>query len=125
VNPNYEGRFTVPVLWDKKEQTIVNNESSEILRMFNTEFDDLIEEKYRSVDLYPQDLRGAIEETHSWQYDLINNGVYKAGFATTQEAYERNVVKVFEALDRAEKHLGEEKGPYWFGDRLTEVDIRL
>ncbi|KAK4454377.1 glutathione S-transferase Gst3 [Podospora aff. communis PSN243] len=125
VNPNYEGRFTVPVLWDKKEQTIVNNESSEILRMFNTEFDDLIEEQYRSVDLYPQDLRGAIDEAHSWQYDLINNGVYKSGFATTQEAYERNVVKLFEALDRAEKHLSEQKGPYWFGDRLTEVDIRL
>ncbi|KAK0620308.1 glutathione S-transferase [Immersiella caudata] len=125
VNPDYEGRFTVPVLWDKKEKTIVNNESSEILRMFNTEFNGLVGEEYRAVDLYPEDLKGRIEEANGWQYDLINNGVYKAGFATTQEAYERNVVRLFEALDRAEKHLSEEKGPYWFGERLTEVDIRL
>ncbi|KAK0641563.1 glutathione S-transferase Gst3 [Cercophora newfieldiana] len=125
VNPGYEGRFTVPVLYDKKEKTIVNNESSEILRMFGREFDGLVAEEYKSVDLYPEVLRAEIEAAHEWQYDLINNGVYKAGFATTQEAYERNVVRLFEALDRAEKHLAEGKGPYWFGDVLTEVDIRL
>jgi len=125
VNPQYEGRFTVPVLYDKVQKTIVNNESSEILRMFGTEFDGIIAEEYRGVDLYPEALRKEIEEAHGWQYDLINNGVYKSGFATTQAAYEKNVVALFEALDRAEKHLAEGKGPYWFGEKLTEVDIRL
>ncbi|KAK0742192.1 glutathione S-transferase [Apiosordaria backusii] len=125
VNPDYEGRFTVPVLWDKKTKQIVNNESSEILRMLNTEFNNLVDEPYKSLDLYPEDLRKQIDETHEWQYDLINNGVYKSGFATTQEAYERNVRALFSALDRAEAHLGQNQGPYWFGDRLTEVDIRL
>lgn len=122
---NYEGRFTVPVLYDKKTKTIVSNESSEILRMLGSEFDDLIEEKYRKVDLYPSNLRTEIEEAHSWIYDLINNGVYKSGFATKADAYERNVTALFEALDRAEKHLSSNPGPYWFGDVLTEVDIRL
>lgn len=127
VNPEYAGRFTVPVLYDKVQKTIVNNESSEILRMFGTEFDDIIpDEKYRAVDLYPEPLRADIDAAHEWQYDLINNGVYKSGFATTQAAYERNVVALFDALDRAEEHLSQtKKGPYWFGDVLTEVDIRL
>ena len=125
-NPNYTGRITVPVLWDKKARTIVNNESSEILRMFNSAFDDLVAPAYKEVDLYPEALRENIDATNLWQYDLINNGVYKSGFATTQEAYERNVVALFEALDRAEKHLSEQtKGPYWYGDVMTEVDVRL
>jgi len=123
--PDYQGRFTVPVLYDKVQQKIVNNESSEILRMLETEFDDLIDEKYRAVDLYPEDLRGEIDAAHEWQYDRINNGVYKSGFATTQEAYERNVLALFEALDRVEEHFSKSPGPYWFGDRLTEVDVRL
>ncbi|KAF5657937.1 glutathione S-transferase [Fusarium heterosporum] len=122
----YDGRYTVPVLFDKKTNRIVSNESSEILRMLGTEFDDLLDEKYKSVQLYPEDLQKEIDEAHEWQYNNINNGVYKSGFATTSEAYERNVVTLFEALDRAEKHLSEQKdGPYWFGNRLTEVDIRL
>jgi glutathionyl-hydroquinone reductase len=74
-DPNYGGRFTVPVIWDKKAQTIVNNESSEIIRMLYTEFDDLLPEKYRSVDLYPEPLRKEINETNEWTYDDINNGV--------------------------------------------------
>ncbi|POR35842.1 Glutathione S-transferase omega-like 2 [Tolypocladium paradoxum] len=123
---NYEGRFTVPVLYDKKTKHIVSNESSEIIRMLGTEFDDLIEAKYRSIALYPESLRSQIDETNTWTYDLINNGVYKSGFATTAEAYERNVVALFEALDKAEKHLSAQKdGPYYFGKAITEADIRL
>jgi len=125
VNPEYQGRFTVPVLWDKVTGRIVNNESSEIVRMFNTAFNGLVGEEYKAVDLYPEGLRAQIEEVNGWQYEGINNGVYKSGFATTQEAYERNVVALFEALDRAEEHLKGVEGKYWFGDRLTEVDVRL
>ncbi len=124
-NPNYSGRFTVPVLYDTKQRTIVSNESSEILRMFGDAFDDLIAPEYKKIDLYPEALRTEIEEAHVWQYDLINNGVYKSGFATKQEAYEHNVVALFGALDRAEKHLAESEGPFWFGKTMTEVDIRL
>ncbi|EMT60471.1 Glutathione S-transferase omega-like 2 [Fusarium odoratissimum] len=122
---NYDGRYTVPVLFDKKTNRIVSNESSEILRMLGTEFDDMLDEKYKAIQLYPEDLQKQIEEVHEWQYGGINNGVYKSGFATTSEAYERNVVALFEALDRAEKHLSEQQGPYWFGDKISEVDIRL
>ncbi|KAI1090161.1 glutathione S-transferase [Rostrohypoxylon terebratum] len=125
VDPNYGGRFTVPVLFDKKTNTIVNNESSEILRMLNHVFDDQLPAEYAKLDFYPEPLKTQIEEAHGWIYDGINNGVYKSGFATTQEAYDRNVTTLFDALDKAEKHLAEMGGPYWFGDQLTEVDIRL
>lgn len=124
-NKDYSGRFTVPALWDKKKQTIVSNESSEIIRMLYTEFDDLLPEKYKNVDLYPKDLRDKIEETNSWTYDDINNGVYKSGFATTQEAYERNVLQLFKSLDRAEADLAKSPGPYYFGDKVSEADVRL
>lgn len=125
--PEYSARFTVPVLYDKKTKRIVSNESSEILRMLGTEFNDLIDEKRAKIDLYPQNLRKDIDETHEWTYNLINNGVYKSGFATTAEAYERNVKALFEALDKAEAHLKSQssKGPFYFGDVLTEVDVRL
>ncbi|EFX03788.1 cell wall biogenesis protein glutathione transferase [Grosmannia clavigera kw1407] len=124
---DYTGRVTVPVLYDKKQKRVVNNESSEILRIFNSAFNDLLEPKYRNIDLYPEALHSEIEAANAWQYDNINNGVYKSGFATTQAAYERNVVLVFDALDRAEKHLAGNtaNGPYWFGKTMTEVDIRL
>ncbi|CAI4216914.1 unnamed protein product [Parascedosporium putredinis] len=123
----YTGRFTVPVLYDKKQNTIVSNESSEIIRMLYTAFDDLVDEKYRALQLFPEPLQSKIDDVNEWTYDLINNGVYKAGFATTQQAYENNVVKLFEALDRTEKHLQDtaSEGPYYFGKDITEADIRL
>ncbi|SPO05876.1 related to ECM4 protein (involved in cell wall biogenesis and architecture) [Cephalotrichum gorgonifer] len=124
--PTYSGRFTVPVLYDKVQGRIVSNESSEILRMLATEFDHLVPEEFgAAIRLYPEELRDQIEEAHGWMYDAINNGVYKSGFATTQEAYERNVLALFEALDRVEEHLSKSEGPYYFGKTLTEVDIRL
>jgi glutathionyl-hydroquinone reductase len=127
VDPSYSGRFTVPVLFDKKAQTIVNNESSEILRMLNTVFNAHLPEEFAKVDLYPEHLRKQIDDAGEWTYDKINNGVYKSGFATTQEAYERNVTALFEAMDRVEGILEEAagKGPFFFGNVLTETDVRL
>ncbi|KAL5691426.1 hypothetical protein EMGR_006920 [Emarellia grisea] len=125
-DPDYTGRFTVPVLFDKKTQRIVSNESSEIIRMFYYEFDDLLPEKYRNVDLYPPALRSEIDATNDWTYNDVNNGVYKSGFATTQEAYEKAVTTLFASLDRIEAHLSKDaNSPYFFGSSITEVDIRL
>lgn len=125
-DPDYTGRFTVPTLYDTKTGQIVSNESSEIIRMFYSEFDDLLPEKYKNVDLFPADLRKEIEETNEWTYSDINNGVYRSGFATSQEAYEKAVVQLFKSLDRVEKHLSEVKdGPYYFGRNITEADVRL
>lgn len=124
-DPEYKGRFTVPTLYDKKQKTIVNNESSEIIRMFYYEFDDLLSDQFKKVDLFPESLRKEIEASNEWTYDKINNGVYKSGFATTQEAYERNVIALFEALDKAEAHLAKSPGPFYYGENVTEADIRL
>lgn len=129
-DPNYNARFTVPVLWDKKLGTIVNNESSEILRIFNTSFNSIIPQNFASIDLYPEDLRDSIDEINSWVYDYINNGVYKTGFASKQEVYDEEVVKVFEHLDKVEEILGKnhnspEKSEFLLGNTLTEADIRL
>ncbi|KAI0717001.1 glutathione S-transferase [Earliella scabrosa] len=121
--PDYEGRFTVPVLWDKKTSTIVNNESSEIIRMFNTAFDDFIPADKAALDFYPEHLRKEIDEVNEWVYDTVNNGVYKSGFATSQKAYEDAVIPLFESLDRLEKMLAGKD--YLIGDQLTEADIRL
>ncbi|KAF2855603.1 glutathione S-transferase Gst3 [Plenodomus tracheiphilus IPT5] len=125
-NPNYEGRFTVPTLFDKKTGRIVSNESSEIIRMLYTEFDDLIEEKFKEVDLFPEKLRGEIEEMNGWVYDDVNNGVYKSGFASTEEAYTKAVTTLFSSLDRLEFHLANSKTPYLLSSpHVTEADIRL
>jgi putative glutathione S-transferase len=125
VDPEYEGRFTVPTLLDTKTGKIVSNESSEIIRMFYTEFDDLLPSQYKSVNLFPGNLQKQIEETNEWTYNDINNGVYKSGFATTQDAYEKAVTTLFKSLDRVEKHLSENKGPFYYGNEVTEADVRL
>ncbi|WP_180900892.1 glutathione S-transferase family protein [Martelella soudanensis] len=119
-DPKYSGRVTVPVLWDRKRETIVSNESAEIIRMFNGAFDHLTGNE---ADFYPEDLRDGIDEINAVVYDAVNNGVYKAGFATTQEAYSENVTKLFETLDMLEDRLGDNR--YLMGDRLTEADWRL
>lgn len=164
VDPNYSGRFTVPVLWDKKLGTIgkfcwgrikvqdssspsffvcvVNNESSEIIRMFNTAFDSLLPEEKKKINYYPESLQKDIDELNSWVYDTVNNGVYKSGFATTQQACkdvkscvaiilffltnnidENNVYPLFDSLDRIEKILSE--SDYLVKNTFTEADIRL
>ena len=127
-DPNYNARFTVPCLWDKKKNTIVNNESSEIIRMLYTEFDAFVPEDRTEAarPLFPEHLRAEIEELNEWVYNTVNNGVYKTGFATTQEAYEEHLNPLFASLDRLENHLGEPgHSPYLFGEHITEADIRL
>lgn len=119
-DPHYSGRVTVPVLWDKKTQTVVSNESAEIIRMFNSAFD---AQGARAGDYYPLALRAQIDELNGWIYDTVNNGVYKAGFATSQEAYDDAVGKVFTSLARLEQIL--DKHRYLTGETLTEADIRL
>lgn len=118
--PHYSGRVTVPVLWDKKTATIVNNESAEIIRMFNSEFGPLAR---AGTDFYPLELRGEIDSINEFVYTNINNGVYRCGFATTQEAYEDAFQALFTGLDHVEKRLADT--PYLVGDRITEADWRL
>ena len=119
-DPRYSGRVTVPVLWDRKEETIVSNESSEIIRMMNQAFDAWGD---GSLDLWPEPLRAQIEAINDRVYPAINNGVYRAGFATTQAAYEEAFGEVFSALDEMEEKLARDR--YLVGGRLTEADIRL
>ena len=119
-DPAYTGRATVPVLWDRKRRTIVNNESADIVRMLNSAFAGLADD---AVDLYPEHLRPAIDQLNEEIYRRLNNGVYRAGFATTQEAYEEAFWVVFGMLDELEGHL--EGGGFLHGERLTETDVRL
>jgi len=119
-DPGYNGRATVPILWDRKNQTIVNKESAEIIRMFNSAFDGLTGSR---ADYYPADLRKEIDRLNDRVYPGVNNGVYRAGFATTRQAYEEAVSEVFETLDWLEDLLGGRR--YLAGDRLTEADWRL
>ncbi|WHS33052.1 glutathione S-transferase family protein [Brucella sp. NM4] len=120
-DPHYTGRATVPVLWDKKTKTIVNNGSADIVRMFNTGFGDLAN---NDIDLYPEPLRGEIDALNEHIYPSLNNGVYRAGFATTQIAYDEAFRDVFRTLDELEARLSA-KGPFLFGEQFTETDIRL
>ncbi|OWU85185.1 glutathione S-transferase [Oceanicola sp. 22II-s10i] len=117
-DPHVSGRATVPVLWDEKTGTIVNNESADILRMLDTAFEGIVPSDLR---LYPADLAAEIDALNPRIYDLLNNGVYKAGFASTQEAYDEANAGVFAMLDELEAML---TGDFLFGDRLTETDIR-
>ncbi|WRT63620.1 uncharacterized protein IL334_000543 [Kwoniella shivajii] len=124
VNPEYDARCTVPVIWDKKTNSLVNNESSEIIRFLNTAFNNEIKGEKKELDLYPENLRKEIDELNEWVYNDINNGVYKSGFATTQEAYEKAVKPLSEGLTRIEKILSDGR-EFLIGGQLTEADIRL
>jgi len=119
-DPHYTGRVSVPVLWDKKRQTIVNNESSEIIRMLNSAFDAFTDVH---ADYYPAELRGEIDTANELVYPNINNGVYRAGFATSQQAYEEAAYGIFEAFDKIEERLTRQR--YLVGHQLTEADWRL
>jgi putative glutathione S-transferase len=119
-DPSYEGRVTVPILWDKQTQTIVSNESSEIIRMFNTAFNGLTG---NHSDYYSEDLRSSIDTVNTRVYDTINNGVYLSGFATTQQAYEKAFKALFASLDWVEGILSKQR--YLAGEQLTEADWRL
>ncbi len=118
--PDYSGRVTVPVLWDKERRTIVNNESSEIIRMFNGAFDAVTGS---TADFYPEDLRDDIDAVNAVVYERVNNGVYRAGFATSQEAYEEAFEALFATLDELEERLAHRR--YLTGSRITEADWRL
>ena len=118
--PDYTGRVTVPVLWDKERQTIVNNESPEIIRMFNSAFNAFTDDR---TDYYPEPLRAEIDAFNNLIYQTVNNGVYRAGFAVTQEAYEEAVDAVFATLDQLEVRLATRR--YLLGNPLTEADWRL
>jgi putative glutathione S-transferase len=119
-DPHYSGRATIPVIWDKKQRTIVSNESSEIVRTLNTAFDRITR---NDLDLYPEPLRAKIDEWNAYIYPNLNNGVYRAGFATTQDAYEEAAKEVFAALDKIEAQLATTR--YLAGRQLTEADVRL
>lgn len=119
-DPSFNGLVTVPVLWDKKHQTIVNNESSEIIRMLNSAFDDYGKS---DVDFYPAALRDEIDAINQVVYHNVNNGVYRSGFATTQQAYERAFDRLFNTMDELEKRLSTQR--YLVGDQITEADWRL
>jgi putative glutathione S-transferase len=119
-DPNVSGRATIPVLWDRERKTIVNNESADIVRMFNSGFGALAEGE---IDLYPAALRDEIDALNGAVYPKLNNGVYRAGFATTQAAYDEAFRDVFAMLDELEARL--QRGPFLFGDALTETDIRV
>jgi len=119
-NPDISGRVTVPVLWDKKRGAIVSNESSEIIRMFNSAFDGLTG---NTDDYWPEEMHDEIEAVNSRIYDTVNNGVYRAGFATTQNAYDSAVTALFDTLDWLEDRLATRR--YLMGARITEADLRL
>lgn len=119
-DPQVTTRVTIPLLWDKQTESIVNNESAEIIRIFNSQFDSLTG---NTIDFYPEQLRGEIDQINEMVYHNVNNGVYKAGFATNQMAYEDGVIPLFETLEKLEQRLSKQR--YLVGEQLTEADWRL
>ena len=119
--PDYSGKVTVPVLWDTQEEMIVNNESAEVIRIFNTAFNEITG---NTSDFYPEALRGEIDEVNARVYEPVNNGVYKCGFAESQEAYDENITPLFDTLDWLEARLSDGRD-FLAGNQLTEADIRL
>ncbi len=119
-NPNYESRVTVPVLWDKETKRIVSNSEDDIMRIFNSTFEDFTKS---NLDFYPEDLQEDIDQLNAVIYENVNDGVYKAGFATTQDAYEKAVNALFKTLDMLESRLAQQR--YLFGSRMVETDWRL
>ncbi|KAG0310608.1 S-glutathionyl-(chloro)hydroquinone reductase [Dissophora globulifera] len=120
--PEYSARFTVPILWDKETEAIVNNESSDIIRILSTSFNKLAPEK-AEINYHPDDLKEEIDSVNEWVYNTINNGVYQTGLAETQDAYEKATYQLFESLDREEGILS--KSDYLVGNTLTEADLSL
>lgn len=119
--PDYSGKVTVPVLWDKQDEMIVNNESAEVIRIFNTAFNEITG---NTSDFYPEALRSEIDEVNARVYERVNNGVYKCGFAESQEAYDENITPLFDTLDWLEARLSD-GCDFLVGNQLTEADIRL
>lgn len=128
-DPEYKGRYSVPCLWDKQTNTIVNNESIDLLKNLQTAFDDFLvkqgKTKEAALHFYPEHLRSKIDEICDWMQRDLNTGVYSAGFAPDQETYDKNVIPVFAALNKLEKIVASNNGPFALGHELTEVDIRL
>lgn len=126
-DPNYKGKYSVPVLFDKKRNQIVNNESEDIMRMLNTTFNDYLPEgsEQQRLNFYPPELQDKIDEVNSWMMPNLNEGVYKAGFAATQEDYDKHCPVVFQTLDRLENILDDQKTVFILGNTLSEVDIKL
>ncbi|KAI4129595.1 MAG: hypothetical protein LQ338_002169 [Usnochroma carphineum] len=127
-DPGYKGKYSVPVLWDKKTNQIVNNESEDIMRMLNTAFNDLLPPNataQRELNFYPEELRPQIDDINSWMMPDLNAGVYKAGFANDQQTYETNCRIVFDSLDRFEAHLSENPHNIFILGPMTEIDIKL
>jgi putative glutathione S-transferase len=120
-DPSFDGRVTVPTLWDTETGRVVNNESSDVIRMLNSEFNEFAE--HPELDFYPQELRTEIDSVNEWVYDTVNNGVYRCGFATSQAAYDEAFYALFASLDRLDGMLAERR--YLAGDRITEADVRL
>ena len=120
-DPSFEGRITVPTLWDTKTKRVVNNESSDVIRMLNSAFDEFA--VHPELDLYPEELREEIDSINEWVYATVNNGVYACGFATSQTAFDDAYDALFSSMDRLEGMLAERR--YLTGDRITEADWRL
>ncbi|KAK4561519.1 hypothetical protein LTR86_004837 [Recurvomyces mirabilis] len=123
-DPDYKGRYSVPVLWDKKLNTIVNNESAEILHWLPAAFNELLPKELVEISLYPGELEKEIDSVAGWMSDHLNTGVYKAGFAPDQETYNKNLPPVFASLNKLEKIAKQNGGPYILGKHLTELDVR-